>query len=228
MTYSERRNRDVLITNQIAKICDDSIYVNLPYLIKRNYNAKLQKEGVDLFWGKGLVDEKMAITALEYDLPTFAFEISSSNNHGDNGWFLQKKYYKTTSYLIGYPRGSFVDDELNIQSLELLMLNKGVMWKYLNSVGLTSDSLELMAEQIKRGETTPTETKNKSTDHYELEINGSKLYGLKLTHSRQLGKETPVNIIIYKHILKKLATEIYMYENNILSITKKYQKLINK
>lgn len=212
MLYSEKRLNDVKKTDIIANFCDEKIFPQLPYRIARNKDRRLQLKGVDLIWEGAYIDEKFATNYINRNLRTFAFELSSLNNKNECGWFLEGDYMLTTSYLLGFLEGDINKKELT--RVEMIMVNKKTIWNYLNKKAFPKN----IVSEIRYGQRTPDKVANTGAETYFINIPG-----IKLIHSTQL-QESPINIVISKEILKKLATETYEYRNNKTEITKKYKK----
>lgn len=212
MEYDNKRKNDIKKTDIIANFCDKEIYDKLPFLIERNKNKGLDLMGVDLIWDGTYVDEKIASNYINRNLTTFAFELSSMNNKNSSGWFSENTYILTEYYLIGYLKGSF--ESQKFERVELLLISKKKLWKYLKEKNFPNG----IVSGIRYGQITPSRTSEKGVESYSTGI-----YGVKVVHSTQL-KESPINIVISKDILKKIATEIYIYENKNIKIIKKIKK----
>lgn len=173
----------------------DKIYSKNHYGFVRNYDVKLQKQGVDLIYtnkdNKYYVDEKAAIKYYNTTLNTFSFEIGSNVA---KGWFREDNdYIITTHYILIYPKSNSPDLS-DIYEIEYLVINKSKIWDYLHSVGVGDfKSVKETLDNVKVG---------KWGKKYSF-INKD----VKLVQSVQIMPEQPINIVINKEILKSLSNK---------------------
>lgn len=173
----------------------DKIYSKNHYGFVRNYDVKLQKQGVDLIYTNKdntyYVDEKAAIKYYNTTLNTFSFEIGSNVA---KGWFREDNdYIITTHYILIYPKSNSPDLS-DIYEIEYLVINKSKIWDYLHSVGVGDfKSVKETLDNVKVG---------KWGKKYSF-INKY----VKLVQSVQIMPEQPINIVINKEILKSLSNK---------------------
>lgn len=173
----------------------DKIYSKNHYGFVRNYDVKLQKQGVDLIYTNKdntyYVDEKAAIKYYNTTLNTFSFEIGSNVA---KGWFREDNdYIITTHYILIYPKSNSPDLS-GIYEIEYLVINKSKIWDYLHSVGVGDfKSVKETLDNVKVG---------KWGKKYSF-INKD----VKLVQSVQIMPEQPINIVINKEILKSLSNK---------------------
>lgn len=173
----------------------DKIYSKNHYGFVRNYDVKLQKQGVDLIYTNKdntyYVDEKAAIKYYNTTLNTFSFEIGSNVA---KGWFREDNdYIITTHYILIYPKSNSPDLS-DIYEIEYLVINKSKIWDYLHSVGVGDfKSVKETLDNVKVG---------KLGKKYSF-INKD----VKLVQSVQIMPEQPINIVINKEILKSLSNK---------------------
>lgn len=173
----------------------DKIYSKNHYGFVRNYDVKLQKQGVDLIYTNKdntyYVDEKAAIKYYNTTLNTFSFEIGSNVARG---WFREDNdYIITTHYILIYPKSNSPDLS-DIYEIEYLVINKSKIWDYLHSVGVGDfKSVKETLDNVKVG---------KWGKKYSF-INKD----VKLVQSVQIMPEQPINIVINKEILKSLSNK---------------------
>ena len=206
---NKRRIKDVTNNEIIENFLDCNVYPMLPYSITRNLGTKANLKGIDILLSKNVndlyVDEKIATRYINKDLKTFSFELSSSNNVNNSGWFLKNNYNLTSYYLIGYLKGNLNKKEIN--EVELLLLSKSKMWEYLNKNKFNLKYIE----SIRNGNAHPINSK-KGRDYYYTGIEGT-----KIVHSKQL-IESPINILFDKKLLIKLCDNHFLYKKKILNI----------
>lgn len=173
-----------------------------------------QLQGIDtiLYLNNGtsiVIDEKCALKYINTDLSTFAFEIQW-NRKGETakGWLvnrdLQTQYY-FVMWLRGRqlmnPRSGAILSEYDyvkqmsvetITSIELFAINKNSLLKYLDDIGLSIEQMEAKANWL---------VENNTKKHI---VNAD----IKYFYSEHLA-EKPVNIVISKNLLKRIADAIY-------------------
>lgn len=166
-----------------------------------------------------IVDEK---ATLHYPngLPTFAFEIKyRKNGEWKTGW-LYDTNKKTEYYLLAWPRRKnkdlnylIIDD---IKTVEVMLIKRSDLLNYLNtSYGLNKNIVEKKANKI----ITLNNFGKSPITHF------SDIY---FFYTKNLA-ETPINIIIKKNILKKIATfHFLIYRNTPYSQQPKYDIWLKK
>lgn len=173
----------------------DKIYSKNHYGFVRNYDVKLQKQGVDLIYTNKdntyYVDEKAAIKYYNTTLNTFSFEIGSNVA---KGWFREDNdYIITTHYILIYPKSNSPDLS-DIYEIEYLVINKSKIWDYLHSVGVGDfKSVKETLDNVKVGKW------GKKCSFINKDV--------KLVQSVQIMPEQPINIVINKEILKSLSNK---------------------
>lgn len=200
--YLSRRERDIKRTN-IVENFTDLIYKKNGLQIKRVTDRKMQTKGVDIIHQINgetrYIDEKFAIQYYNKDLHTFAFELSSHNNYDNNGWFTSE-HMITTHYAILWFKA---DDEFkNIYQYDLCYISKEKIKEYLKTVGYYDDILDDFNKYWEyRWYTEPDDT------YYEQ--NGRRYKrlrnGVKIVQSMQFEVESPINVVIPRRELYKLA-----------------------
>lgn len=208
MSYTDERINDIKMSEKVSAFLDEHIYPSLPEKIVRIYDKTLQLRGVDVIWGDEYVDEKIAVKYINRNLTTFSFELSSLNNKDGKGWLLEDEHYLTESYLIGYLRGNL--EMNNITEIELLLIDKYDIWDYLNKYNFPKS----IVQAIRFGHIDPYSTKGNGVSYYKVNIPG-----VKVINSFRL-KESPINVVINRDVLEKLATNIYLYKNKEVIIKK--------
>lgn len=147
-----------------------------------------------------LVDEKAAITRLDGNLSTFAFELYTSNNKNNIGWFVNKNC-KNNYYSLIYLT-SFANNIQRIDKIECILLNKSKILK------------EVLSELDKRN----IHFNNILDIMNEIPIasNGKKYLRLnkymKIVYSLNVIPEKPINVIIDKQYLLNIADDVLVKE----------------
>lgn len=171
----------------------DKIYEKNNIEYNRITGKQEQIRGVDVvlnFGGdKYLVDEKSATRYLDKELKTFAFEISTKNNVGNDGW-LTSKISKTTHYMIIYPRSRTNSIE-NLSSIESYLISKEKIKTFIKMCGIDISTIAQEIEKI------PPESNGKSYIQCKNFV--------KCVYSRNIIPEQPINILIPRNTLKVLA-----------------------
>lgn len=191
--WSDRR-KDEQTVEYLNSIMD-KVCSNNNYDFVRNYDVKLQKQGVDLIYTNKdktyYIDEKAAIKYYNTTLNTFSFEIGSNVA---KGWFREDNdYIITTHYILIYPKANSPDLS-DIYEVEYIIISKNKIWNYLHSVGVGdfNSSKEIL-------------------DNVSIGKWGKKYWFInqyvKLVQSVQIKPEQPINIVINKEILKQLSSK---------------------
>ena len=137
---------------------------------------------------------------LDKELKTFAFEISTKNNVGNDGW-LTSKISKTTHYMIIYPRSRTNSIE-NLSSIESYLISKEKIKTFIKMCGIDISTIAQEMEKI------PPESSGRSYMKCKNFV--------KCVYSRNITPEQPINILIPKNTLKILAEKKFFvtYEVN--------------
>ena len=169
----------------------------------------LQKRGVDFIvtntdGSKTNVDLKAAVAYINERLPTQAFELSSlCEGRPVQGWLLNSRLV-TDKYLIGTnitsrPIGDKVKYDYvdamqysDLRSVDVIEVPRQRLISFLDSLGLTRDVLEGFSRTMRE---------NNILDKELVD-------GIKIKFSSQL-VEHPINLVIRKVILMKLADSAY-------------------
>ena len=169
------------------------------------------------------IDEKCALSYINKNLSTFAFELLwHRNGEEKDGWLinnnLQTQYYfimwlngidirdKNTGELLekyDYIKKMTVD---HINHIELFVIHKKLLIEYLAKIGLSAESMKNKAREMIAN--------NKTRDIVNQDIDIWYVYSNKLA-------EKPVNLIISKELLKKIANPIFEIEPNQIKRNKK-------
>ena len=198
--YSDRL-RDEQAEIIVSKLMDD-VYHENGYSVHWETDYESQICGLDVTLSKNgvtyRVDEKAAITRLDGNLSTFAFELYTSNNKGNIGWFANKKCvnnYYSLIYLTSYAN--------NIKEIDRIeLLNKERIFN------------EVVAELHKRN------------IHFDnildvmkgvpLASNGKKYLRLnkdmKIVYSLNVVPERPINVVVNKECLLDMADDVLIKE----------------
>lgn len=139
-------------------------------------------------------------------LPTFAFELSYiKNNQLHEGWLYGDKYSETEYYMIAWAWadlpyiGSGFNTKVNsnditlnnIEEIEIMIINKKDIQDYAHNLSVTKNNFMRVSERIKELNETRkvlVNSDNKASIVYSIDI-----------------PERPVNMVIKKEILLKLA-----------------------
>lgn len=200
--YRNRRKNDIEKTQKVEKFMD-KIYSHLKYDVERVTDPYLQKKGVDLIHTledgtKLFIDEKFAINYYNKDLHTFAFELESHNNVDNQGWFLSSNSITTHYMLLWF---NCDDNFEKFSYFDIAYIPKQKIWDFLYSVGYTDKTLDDFKEYWKNPipQYNPKFYERDKRRYYRL---GN---GIKIVQSMQFERESPINIVIPKDVLIKLA-----------------------
>lgn len=190
------RKRDQELTDKVA-VVQDKMYSNNGFQAERIDDVELQKNGLDVILKKDEkeyhVDEKAAITAWDRDLKTFAIELYTENNKGNQGWFVNTNSI-TTHYAFTYLRA--YDETLrDIYEAEILLVEKKKLKEYLKE---------------KQVDLNPSTIKQKLEffgDKKEGQITYTNPKGMKIVQSidPHFKRENPINVLVEKEELIKMA-----------------------
>lgn len=199
--YINRRKNDNARTSAIERFTD-KVYRENGLSMRRVYDSDTQQKGVDLVQNVDgetrYIDEKFAINYYNKDLRTFAFELCSHNNYNDEGWLISP-HMITTHYCVLWFRSD--ENCKHIDSYDLCYISKKRLMDYLYSVGyydgIVDDFVGYWAG-----------TNNKNARYYSEKDN--RLYrnlrnGVRIVQSLQYDVEQPINIVVPRAELYKLA-----------------------
>ena len=171
--------------------------------MKRVTNREMQRKGVDIIHTVNnetrYVDEKFAIQYYNKDLHTFAFELSSHNNYNNDGWFTSN-YMITTHYAILWFRSN--DEFTDIYQYDLCYISKEKIKEYLKTVGYYDGILDDFNKYWEyRWYTEPDSTYYEQNGRRYKKLRN----GVKIVQSMQFEIESPINVVIPRTELYKLA-----------------------
>ena len=162
-----------------------------------------QRNGIDMYLTSekyGLdnvvVDAKAAVKYMYMNLKTFIMELSSVNNPGKLGWFINDGL-ATEYYLLLWPFSDKAkkDDTSEIKTpedinyVDFCLVKKSDVRKFVDGLGYTKDMLFEIANDMR--------------DHGEAKRN-THTWDMSFSYSAWL-KEKPVNAVIKKYIYERMA-----------------------
>ena len=201
----------------------ENIYKNAGIEFERENEKNNQVAGIDIYFlnngSKVNIDEKAAAKYYYMDLKTFCLELSACRKTQVGpveykGWFHDyNKDNLTQAYVFGYVRAEDIEDNPleKIDKLEVLLVKKSKLWKYITKCGYPSADylLGCFDEAEKFGKL--------------KERNGcSYLYldnGLKIVRTNYYG-ERPVCLLVSKEALIALSSFHATYEKENVEIHK--------
>lgn len=197
------RLRDVQAEIAVSKLTD-AIYRENGYGPCWIVDRESQIAGLDVSLLKNgiwyLVDEKAAITRLDGNLSTFAFELYTSNNKNNIGWFVNKKC-KNNYYSLIYLTSS-ANNIQKIDKIECILLNKDKIFKAVIS--------ELDKKNIHFNNILDI------MNEIPIASNGKKYLRLnkymKIVYSLNVIPERPINVVIDKQYLLSVADDVLVKE----------------
>ena len=197
------RLRDVQAEIAVSKLMD-TVYRENGYVPCWIVDRESQIAGLDVSLSKDgiwyLVDEKAAITRLDGNLSTFAFELYTSNNKNNIGWFVNKKC-KNNYYSLIYLTSS-VNNIQKIDKIECILLNKDKIFKVVTS--------ELDKKNIHFNNILDV------MNEIPIASNGKKYLRLnkymKIVYSLNVIPERPINVVIDKQYLLSVADDVLVKE----------------
>lgn len=203
MVKRSDRLRDVQEEMVVSKLMD-TVYRENGYAPCWIVDRESQIAGLDVSLLKNgiwyLVDEKAAITRLDGNLSTFAFELYTSNNKNNIGWFVNKKC-KNNYYSLIYLTSS-VNNIQKIDKIECILLNKD---KILSAVIVELHKRNIHFDNILD-----------VMKDIPLAPNGKKYLKLnknmKIVYSLNIVPERPINIVIDKRYLLDMADDVLIKE----------------
>ena len=197
------RLRDMQAEIAVSKLMD-TVYRENGYMPCWIVDRESQMAGLDVSLVKSgiwyLVDEKAAITRLDGNLSTFAFELYTSNNKDNIGWFVNKKC-KNNYYSLIYLT-SFANNIQKIDKIECILLNKDRIFKAVKSE-LDKKNIHFNNILDVMGE-------------IPIASNGKKYLRLnrymKVVYSLNVIPERPINVVIDKQYLLSVADDVLVKE----------------
>lgn len=127
------REQDEVYTRRLEQFMDAQYKKqNLLIYMERVQDKQMQVKGIDVILddetGVKYIDEKFAIDYRDKYLQTYSFELSSSNNWNEQGWFLNPESL-TTHYLLLWFRS---DEDINtIYGYDACLISKEKIYKML-------------------------------------------------------------------------------------------------
>lgn len=212
-----RRSSDMSAESQMGRFLDEYLYKNFPHgesfsRIERISSKEEQLAGIDVRFTdkKGIVynvDEKAQLYYLNKDLPTFAFEIRYLREGEERIGWLCNKTLLTDFYLLIWPFAK-QDTPKGIRwdqftRADCLLIEKKALLTELKARGLT---IEKMLEDTRR---------IRADRHVgKVPISDEMYY---FASDPQRYRESPINIVIRKSLLKKIAVGQYIVMPNDIS-----------
>lgn len=197
------RLRDMQAEIAVSKLTD-MVYRENGYMPCWIVDRESQIAGLDMSLVKNgiwyLVDEKAAITRLDGNLSTFAFELYTSNNVDNIGWFVNKKC-KNNYYSLIYLT-SFANNIQKIDKIECILLNKD---RIFNRIVTELHKRNIYFDNILD-----------VMDSVPLASNGKKYLilnkDMKIVHSLNVVPECPINVVVNKEYLLDIADDVLIKE----------------
>lgn len=197
------RLRDMQAEIAVSKLMD-TVYRENGYMPCWIVDRESQIAGLDVSLVKNgiwyLVDEKAAITRLDGNLSTFAFELYTSNNVDNIGWFVNKKC-KNNYYSLIYLT-SFANNIQKIDKIECILLNKD---RIFNRIVTELHKRNIHFDNILD-----------VMDSVPLASNGKKYLRLnkdmKIVHSLNVVPECLINVVVNKEYLLDMADDVLIKE----------------
>ena len=208
-----KRKNDMRAEQELGAFLDKYLYERLKVPYERANDIERQLKGIDVVLGANArelkIDEKAALGYINVPIKTFAFEISFINAAGNlhQGWLFNDDL-ETEYYMLVYPNATTEDTATitaeDFNNVECLFVNKQTILDY---IGLGNKEWILAMDTWLRN----------------MEHNGKfeeeGFYDFKFFVSQYL-KEKPINILISKNKLMKMATNIYIVNKNKLNRVK--------
>ena len=195
---STLRKIDVKNSDIVSLFLEKYFYPIYTTDYKKYNDVDNQFKGIDCSFTfnnkKFICDEKASVQYINKPLFTFAFELSFidiSNNIHD-GWLIDGT--KTNnSYLLCWidkAKSNNLSDMADIQSMEIALLDRMKIIKYLNNLGWNDKSLKIKMNRLRINE--------------NENLGNLKDNGLKFSKSFHL-VEKPINVLISREKLKELS-----------------------
>ena len=229
------RQQDMRAEAELGKFMDENFYSRLkgkngtPLKFERVVNVNTQKKGVDVIISSPdrsmLIDEKASFYYSNLMIPTFAFEIDSIQKGHDKpiaGWFINDELL-TQYYMLIWPNvkcekekngDKWIRKNLNMIKkedftiVEAMLIDKSDIRQKLDEEGFSKEYLIEYAKLIRKGAVLNEKEKDpfKNTER-------SLAKSIKVIYSGQLA-EKPINLVIAKSLLKKVAKGIYLISSD--------------
>ena len=218
------RNTDMKAENQLSIFMDRCFYSKLldkngkPVEFIRKADKESQLNGIDVELitnGKKIyIDEKASLYYSNLMIPTFAFEIDSiQKGHIEpvEGWFLNNDL-ATDYFMLIWPNikcekskdNNWIRKDLKYLNnddftiVEAMLIEKNVLQNEVEKLGYGKSYLLEYAKRIRA-------LQSNSDSSYTEKVDNN----IKIMYSGQLA-EKPVNVVIQKKFLKKVANAIYL------------------
>lgn len=215
MAKSSTFTDDLRVEREISNFLDKyfyEIYFNGRY--KRINDINLQHQGIDIQIQSKFdnsiinIDEKFASHYVNFDLKTFAFEMTYvMEDMVKEGWTFGEKYTNTEYYNIGYVTANNIKSKewkkitkRNIEKIELLIISKEKIQSYLykrNKLLTSKDYLELSKK-----------IRDKMTKEKKSFFSSNNI--LWYLTPEDILSETPLNILIPKDDLICISDKHYL------------------
>ncbi len=225
------RAEDMRAERALAAFMDDCFYSKLAsrqgdsLTFQRMMDRASQRAGIDVCIETGgrrmLIDEKASLYYSNLMIPTFAFELDWIQPGHPGllpGWFVDERL-ATEYYMLIWPNikcthqdGSWIRKDIRALSkndftiVEAILLKKTDLQTALGQQGYDRKCLEDCAVRFRK---TCGADPEKTDRPCNEDLNGY----LHLSYSGQLA-EKPVNLVIRKELLKKLAKGIYLISSD--------------
>lgn len=206
-------NNDLQQEQELGAFLDSYFYpyIGLPYTRISDMNSQFKGIDVSIYNGNRYIyiDEKGAMTYINKDISTFAFELSYKNTHNiiQQGWLLDKAKI-TDLYLLAWLRAT-KDYEItkdDITLVEAYIVSRSGLLKYLDeNFGYSREKLLELDREVREG----------NQLGFSYVIGNVRKKGYKIMLSSHLA-EQPVNIIISKELLREVASARYYITKNIV------------
>ena len=204
MVISKLRKEDERCADIVSRFLDKNFYNGVKDF-QRIEDVQRQVKGIDVifnFKDKNYVcDEKAAIRYINKGLGTFSLELSFIDRGGNihDGWLLDENKVNNSFLFIWIDKADkdILFHESEIKELEIALVDRDKIIRYLESLGWDADKLLIKGEKMRDDET-----------EY-----GGNIYkhGCKFVCSRHL-VEQPVNVLLSRDILKKISDFTYKWE----------------
>lgn len=177
-----------------------SAYEGRGYSVERCTDYENQIRGIDWVLRKDgeewLVDEKAAITRLDGNLQTFAFELYCEKNYNSYGWLINPSSL-TTHYSLVYPH-SVLGNIYQIDDMQIVLIEKNVVKDYviaqLHNHNVHFNTIKYIMEQ-----------QNSYHGRHSLFLSKD----CKLVYSEYIYPEQPINAIVSKDFLVRNSVDYF-------------------
>lgn len=154
------------------------------------------------------IDEKAQIYYMNKSMNSFVFEIDSyQKGILREGWFFNDEL-KTTHYLLLWPKSDIDKKEINkiedFKSCECYLIPKIRIKDYFESKGFNKEDFENKAKQIRIDDSIIDDKDDKNRKYWYYISKDREFW---ITYSYGL-EEMPINIVVKKDVLKKIASLI--------------------